>query len=285
MVKSDVPVAEWRGGAAEVTEPASQGLRVTERLFVEKSLLQMYPRLQRHDLLPWAWFNGPLIPDFIVKNTSPHLRRILVIGCGDGVLCNTLSMLFPQIEIIGVDPDSVNITKARATVGYRKNLKFICGNAATMLDIPCDRIIYDHCLTRMKDTVAFRKLVVKTTDWLVEEGDFIVVESPIRLLFSWRLWRQIFQRFKRKRNFEACLQSLLAEIGYSNPMVSHCRRLPWIASETCYRSPKSITLTGMLASHAQEGLSEWQDLGDQSHDSVLGFLFANRQMDLRRELV
>jgi len=296
-----------RGSALgnDATEPEAAeiyGLKPTERLFIEKTLLQMYPRLKRHDLIPWKWFNGPLIPDFVVKHTDPYLRRIVEIGCGDGLFSNILSLLFPDIEIIGIDPNRANIEYARSTVSYRRNLKFICANAAVLADIPCDRIVYNQCLSRLKNTSAFKKLIVKTSQWIVDEGDFIIKESPLALLNHLPLLQELFPRLQETNDWAAAVRSLLSEIGYPNPMVYHSRGLPGLPpNEIFYRVSRSLILSSMAAPQFREqpelpgGLSrmkpvgeavmEWQDWGELSNDSLVGFLFANRQADFTQELV
>lgn len=278
------------------------GLKPTERLFIEKTLLQMYPRLKRHDLIPWKWFNGPLIPDFVVKHTDPRLRRIVEIGCGDGLFSNILALLFPDIEIIGIDPNRANIEYARSTVSYRRNLKFICANAAVLADIPCDRIVYNQCLSRLGNTYAFKKMIVKTSQWIVDEGDFIIKESPFAMLNHLPLLQELFPKLQETNDWAAAVRSLLAEIGYPNPMVYHSRGLPGLPpNEIFYRVSRALTLSSLAAPQLREspdlsgGMSrmksagqpvgEWQDWGELSNDSLVGFLFADRQADFTQELV
>src|SRR5690606_29298977 len=113
----------------------------------------------KQGLIPWKWFNPPLIPEAVLQFANPGLRRIVEVGCGDGLLSNTLSLLFPEVEIIGIDSNREAIAYARQTIGYRQNLKFVCANAQVLAEIPCDRIIYSHCLSRQSSLYAFKKLV------------------------------------------------------------------------------------------------------------------------------
>jgi SAM-dependent methyltransferase len=276
--------APWAGttSAGQIKRFQVAQLRPTERLFIEKTLLKMYPHLQKQDLFPWNLLHGPLIPDFLVRNTSLQLRRILIIGCGDGVLCNILSLLFPTIEIVGVDASSSKIAAARATVGHRQNLKFVCGNPVNMLEIPCDRIIYDRCLGQLGDSVAFKKLMAKTLRWLVPSGDFMVREAPLQLLKHPRLLRAFWPQIRRRHHLEAGIHYTLNEMGYAHPQVYLCRRLPGIVSEVYYHCPK-MPGQGMTGAQ-QEAVQEWQDVGDQSTNSVLGFLFSQSANDFSREL-
>lgn len=286
---ADAQAAENWGTRAEQPQHQNHaaqvlGLRPTERLFIEKTLLNLYPRLQRYDLFPWNLLHGPLIPDFLVKNTSLRLRRIVIIGCGDGVLCNILSLLFPTIEIVGIDPSSAKIAAARATVGHRQNLKFVRGNAVNMLEIPCDRIIYDHCLGQLGDSTSLRKLLVKTLRWIVPEGDFIVREAPLSLLKYPGMLKEFWPHLRTHKKLEAGIQNILIEMGYPQLQIFACQRIRGLTSEIYYRTAKTPTSEPDANLASQETVTEWQDLGDQSTHSVLGFLFRQSSSDFSHEL-
>lgn len=262
-----------------------RGLQPTERLFIERALLHMYPRLKHFDLIPWKWLNGPLIPDFIVRHTDPQLRRIVEIGCGDGAFSNMLSLLFPEIEIIGIDTDRQNIATARATIGHRQNLKFICANAAVLVEIPCDRIIYNHCLSRQGSVYAFKKLVMKTSQWLVDEGDYIVKESPLKLVQNLGLMKELWPLLREKKGFSACLRGMMGELGYANPLIFQSAGLLGLPSEIFAQATRGLMLTGLPAQIARNSVGEWQDWGEQSDDSLLGFLFSKSGADFSKELL
>jgi hypothetical protein len=281
--------AQWPESSPTTQSPRRkalhvQGLRPTERLFIEKTLMKMYPRLERHDLFPWNLLQGPLIPDFLVRGTSLHLRRIVVIGCGDGVLCNILSLLFPTIEIVGIDAAPEKIAAARATVGHRQNLKFVLGNPANMVEIPCDRIIYDRCLGQLGNSASFRKLMAKTLRWLVNDGDFLVREAPLQLLRHPGLLQSFWPQLWRHRSIEAGVRHLLGEMGYARPQTYVCRKIPGMISEVYYQSPKRPDMQAAFSEPVQEAAREWQDMGDQSTNSVLGFLFSQSANDFQQVL-
>jgi SAM-dependent methyltransferase len=261
-----------------------RGLKPTERLFIEEALLLLYPRLKHYDLIPWKWLNGPLIPDFIARHTDPGLRRIVEIGCGDGVFTNILSLLFPNIEIIGIDTDPDKIAAARATIGYRQNLKFICANAAVLVEIPCDRIIYNHCLSRQNTVYGFKKLVLKTSQWLVDEGDYLIKESPLQVAKNFPLMKELFPLWRAKKSFSACLRSLLGDLGHHNPLIFQSPGVLGWPSEIFCQASRGLMLTGMVGHGAQASVAEWQDWGAQSDDSLLKFLFSNGRADFSQEL-
>lgn len=260
-------------------------LQSTERALIEKTLLQLYPRLKHFDSLPWKWMNGPLIPDFIVRHTDRRLRRIVEIGCGDGVLSNILSLLYPEIEIIGIDAERWNIATARATIGQRQNLKFIHANAAILAEIPCDRIIYNGCLAKQASVFAFKKLLLKTSQWLVDEGDLMIKESPVALMQNLSLMKGLFPLWRHKRSLEACLRSFLNDLGYATPLMSRSSALLGWPSEIYGLAARGMVLNGSSIPGVSGAVGEWDDWQVQSDDSLLGFLFSKTSMDFSKELI
>ena len=83
-----------------------------ELLLIEKTLLDLYPRLRLNRLPVVDRFLGGLIPLAILHSTPVNTRRIVVIHCGDGVLCNIMALVFPKIEVVGIDPSAEKIAQA-----------------------------------------------------------------------------------------------------------------------------------------------------------------------------
>ena len=217
-----------------MSRQGNETARDVAKLFIEKTLQQMYPRLRHTDFPGARHLRGPLIPNFLTWNTAPDTRRIVEIGCGDGVFSNILSLLFPDVEIIGIDPDPDKIAYARTTVSFRQNLKFICGYAGSMNEIPCDRIIYNNCLSTSKNPATFKKLILKTVPWLVAEGDFWVKESPLRLLLNPAFWDTL--RSDTLKGPTYLPQKLLSDIGYSQPYIFQTEGLFGLPSTVFYHS-------------------------------------------------
>lgn len=256
-----------------------------DRLAVEQMLTAMYPRIQLHEFLPWQMWHGPLIPDYLVRSIDPKsTRRIVVLGCRDGLLANTLALLFPEIEVVGIDSNPALIEYAQETVGRRTNIQFIHANPLEMEAIPCDRIIYDHCLAGLKSRDDFKTLVAQTTGWLHTRGDFMIKESPLKLALSPAFLKLAFERLKEAPSIEFFMRRALKDAGFSNPLTYRFQKLPFFATEVCYQYPKSLNLTGMLPRPTAKAVAEWQDWGSQSMDSVVGFLFADQKADFRPEL-
>lgn len=227
-----------------IAKPVSQEstalvLRPTETLLIETTLLRLYPRLRYLNNPLLRSIAGSLIPPFLLKETPPDTRRIVEIGCGDGMFSNLLSLLFPNIEIIGIDANPDKIAYACTTVNERQNLKFICGYANSMPEIPCDRIIYSHCLSTLKNPAVFKKLIIKTSRWLVEEGDFFVREAPLRLLwhtaFSGALFGVKSDNLLDVIDLALLPRTLLMDIGCYHPQSFESPGLPGIPAEVFYQ--------------------------------------------------
>ena len=266
---------------ARPTQPTT----TVDRLEVEESLLHMYPQLEMRDFLPWQLWNGPVIPDFLIGATDPTaIERIVVVGCGEGLLANTLSLLFPSIEIIGVDSSKARIKRARLTIADRTNIKFMHGHPATMEPMACDRIIYDNCVGRYPDREDFKILVAKTLKWLKPNGDFIIKESPLKLATSLLFMQQAWSRLCEKPSIEHYLRSVIVDVGFANPVTYRYQKMPLLATELYYQSPRSLTLTGMTNPRKETLISEWQGNAEkQAPDNVLGYLFANQEADFSQD--
>lgn len=282
---------DYLTGNDKKREPiGGSGLKLAERSLIEKTLTQLYPCLRLHELFLWNWLNGPLIPGCLASAPEPGLRRIVEIGCGDGTLTNLLALLLPEVEIIGIDPDAQKIAKARATVGYRQNLKFVRANAAVLSEIPCDRIIYNQCLSQLGTTRAFKKMILKTSQWLVDEGDFLIRESPCHLLNQIPLMKELLPRLCQTPSLRAVINGLLVEIGYPATSMVGSQDMGGIFSPLYLRAFKDVRLAPRplpvkIAIPQSASLGEWQALGEQSTDSLVGFLFAGAKTDFSRELV
>jgi hypothetical protein len=149
---------------------------VPDSLLIEKTMLGLYPRL--HLSRPQGLMNA------LVASIAPNSRRLVHLYCGDGLFSNWLSFHCPELEIIGIDPDTKNIATANATIGQRRNLRFIQGQPGIMDEIPCDRILYSRPLSRIGNIMAFKKMLLKTSSWLVSEGDWIIEETLAACLLS-----------------------------------------------------------------------------------------------------
>jgi SAM-dependent methyltransferase len=225
----------------------------------------------------------PHVPDFIVRHSHPHLRRIVEIGCGDGRFSYQLSLLLPHVEIVGIDADRDNINVARHNAEGR-NLKYICANAAILAEIPCDRLIYSHSLSDADSIYAFKKLLMKTSQWLVDEGDFILRDAPRQLIRNAQVLKLLLPHWWRKSAFSAVLSGLLAELGYSHPLFSHQAGLFGWSNELYCLASRSM-LPHVHAPLPVQALATEPEAWDQQPDeSVLGFLFAKAGADFEELL-
>ena len=94
---------------------ATQGLRV--RLYV---YLRLALRLLKAEVFDSLLPREGLIVDF---------------GCGYGLLGNYLALQAPGRQALGIDSDASRIRVAQATVGSRRNVRFVCQDVAG-IDLP-----------------------------------------------------------------------------------------------------------------------------------------------------
>ena len=95
-----------------------------ERLYAEADArTRWYVRL-RPSILPFG----------AIDRCLPREGLILDVGCGYGVLTNMLALGAPHRFLVGVDSDAGRIATAQGTVGERRNVAFLVGDA---LGLPC----------------------------------------------------------------------------------------------------------------------------------------------------
>ncbi len=64
-----------------------------------------------------------------ILGALPEARRVLDLGCGHGLVANALALARPWCSVTGIDLDEGRIRVATSTVGDRKNVRFLCGDA------------------------------------------------------------------------------------------------------------------------------------------------------------
>lgn len=214
-----------------LTDSAQQAQDLVDPMLIEKTLLGLYPRL--HLKRPQELLNA------LLASIAPETRRIVHLYCRDGLVTNWLSLHRPDIEIIGIDTDVEDIASARETVGKRNNLRFILANPSAMQEIPCDRILYSRPLSRIGNTMAFKKMFLKTNAWLVSEGDWIIEESLASGLCSPSLLKSSLQQGK---SIFTLLQEALGQIGYA-----HTHKL---SQDTFFGAQSQLALHAQVYNHS-----------------------------------
>lgn len=72
----------------------------------------------------------------------PKQGRLVDIGCGYGLVANLVSLERPELEIVGIDPDSRRVRGARSTVGTRTTVQFEVADARTYPFHPGDTALF-----------------------------------------------------------------------------------------------------------------------------------------------
>jgi SAM-dependent methyltransferase len=221
--------------------------------------------------------NGILVPPSFLLSSGPGLRRIVEIGCGNGAFTLGMAMLFPNVEIVGIDADARKIEEAQGTVGYCDNIRFVHGHAPVMDDIPCDRIVYNHCLADAGQLSRFNKMVYKTSRWLVDEGDFWVRESWPGLLARPALLRMLAPYIGKKRPIETLIAQDLSAMGH--PLGEACMG-QGVFGLSCELFVRAFPLGSSLPEALPEGRPQAPfpgravSVSEQSNDTLVDFLFS-----------
>ncbi len=249
---------------------------------------KLYDRLHFSNWVPQQWFNGALVPAQFLQSSGPGLRRIVEIGCGDGTFTNLMALLMPEVEIVGIDTDARKIEKAQGTVGRRGNIRFVQGNALTMDEIPCDRIVYNHCLSDSENVFKFKKMIFKTSQWLVDEGDFWVKESLPGLLMRPALLQILAAYVGSKNPIEALIAQALTSMGH--PLEEAClgQGVFGLSSELFLRAFPLGPLTPLQAADlisAEPTPVRAVSVMEQTNDALVGFLFEKAEQNWQKILV
>lgn len=238
-------------------------------------------------LLP-QWFSGSTIPAAFLEASTPGMRRIVEIGCGEGALTHLMALLWPEVEIVGIDADGHKIEKAQQTVGHCGNIRFVQGHAHRMDEMPCDRIVYNHCLSHSANVFQFKKMIFKTSQWLVDEGDFWVKESLPGLLTRPATLQTMIPYLGNKNPLETLMAHILASMGHPLGDVHWGQGLWGLSSELFFRS---FPLGGLTPTEAQDSVTEASTPGQvgsvsgQTNDALLKILFEASEQDWRKILV
>lgn len=76
----------------------------------------------------------------LIESYVPRSGTIVDIGCGHGLFANLMAMSSPGRQVTGIDISPGKIEHARATVGGRANIKFICSDVLDTGLPHCDAV-------------------------------------------------------------------------------------------------------------------------------------------------
>ncbi|WP_303674306.1 class I SAM-dependent methyltransferase [Vampirovibrio chlorellavorus] len=235
-----------------------------------------------------SWLAESGVPPAFVLSAPPGLRRIVEIGCGTGAFTLAMALLFPQVEIVGIDADARKIEAARAAVGYCDNLRFVQGQAAVMDEIPCDRMVYNRCLSASGDVTRFRKTVFKTSRWLVDEGDFWVKESLPGMLAQPALWQMLASCAGTGKSIEALIAHILTSTGHALEATCVGQGLFGLP---CELFSQAFPQNALMAAEVEEPAATESapvrvvSVSEQTNDTLVGLLFEKTEQDWQKILV
>jgi 2-polyprenyl-3-methyl-5-hydroxy-6-metoxy-1,4-benzoquinol methylase len=157
----------------------------------------------------------------------PAQGQVVDFGCGYGLLANYLSLVAPCRMVLGIDADLRRIKVAQATVGARRNIRFECGDAATVALPPLSGAVMTDFLHHLP--MAVQSGVLRSVMAALEpEGVLLIREVNPAHRPRWKYWcsvlaelamypdpRAIKLRNRRPEELVAELRSLGAEVEVS----------------------------------------------------------------------
>lgn len=75
-----------------------------------------------------------------IERYVPRSGKIIDLGCGHGLFANLMALASPERQVTGIDLSPAKIELARATVGTRSNIEFICGDVFELGLPACDTV-------------------------------------------------------------------------------------------------------------------------------------------------
>lgn len=164
------------------------------------------------------------------KIAESRPKKILDLGCGDGFYLHLISQLLPNIEVIGVDPDSNALKSAKRNLSG-KNIKLIQGSLPKLNfpDKSFDLILLSEVVEHIDNDLDVLRVVYRK----LEPNGKVVISVPnanypflwdpinwvLERLFNYHInggffagiWNQHERLYSRKQ-----LVSLLKDAGFNN---------------------------------------------------------------------
>lgn len=147
----------------------------------------------------------------------PSKGRIVDLGCGYGVLTNSLALQNENWHLVGIDQNIFRIAQARTTIRGRSNIEFRVGDVRDDIE-EADVVLMSDFLHHLKVEEQNRMLEV-TYQRLPPSGFLIILEAstmPAWKSFISRLSEWLLYPFSEKGNFRNPeeLVQVLQQIGY-----------------------------------------------------------------------
>jgi SAM-dependent methyltransferase len=176
-------------------------------------------------------------------------QRILDIGCGTGSLAILTKRLFPEVEIVGLDPDPKALTRAAAKArraGVEVTFEHGFSDVLNHPDASFDRVFSSfmfHHLGRREKEGTLRAIGRVLKPWgslhLVDFGGPEAADSA----HAWRGPRRhgLHAHGRLSDNGEQTILGLLNASGLANAAKTGERTLLGLVRIVCYRAEKPLT--------------------------------------------
>lgn len=105
------------------------------------------PAMARESFLPWYDLTsrllgaGPAHARLVAQAAPPAGGRVLEIGCGTGNVLVAVARRHPDVELIGIDPDTAALDRARGKLPDRVRLEHAYADDLPLPDAHVDRVL------------------------------------------------------------------------------------------------------------------------------------------------
>ena len=174
-------------------------------MLLEKAILSLYSDL---DWLNWLHVKIRLgnIPMREIDQCIPRAGEILEIGCGHGLVANSLAMSSATRQVLGIDISHRRIACALSTVGQRHNIAFKTTRFLDLRPRNYDAIILSDVLYLM-DTKEQRQTLESCYSQLKESGICLIKTvnyssrwTKLRLHLQERIMKDLLHLTQGSRN-------------------------------------------------------------------------------------
>ena len=124
----------------------------------------------------WRWRLCPFVQ---IAATVSASAKVMDIGCGRGMLANYLALTGPDRMVLGIDNQEQRIAAARATIGERRNIRFLFQDALTLPDEEFNVVVISDMLHHLPFP-AQETLLARCYDLLRPRGELLLEEVGAR---------------------------------------------------------------------------------------------------------
>jgi len=206
-----------------------------------------------------------MIKSYLGEIEFPENAKVLEVGCGTGPVCRVLATLPNIAEVIGIDPSTILLDKARELSESNNNITYLEGDGKALQfdDASFDAVILHTILTHVPDPkqiLSETSRVLKTGGLLgVCDGDFATATLCSTDLDPLETCCKAFvENYVTDKYLVRKMSSLVEDAGFSvNPMRSYGlveTKTPGLTLSWIDRGADALAQAGTISEDFSEAL-------------------------------